>query len=468
MHFEPRLWVFTEGVRLRIAGAVLIGLLAVGLGVARLALLGWLIGQVFAGRPLADLAWPIALIALVMVLRGVAEHWRAMVAHATAARVQKKLRRAIYERVAALGPGTIGRQRSGALTLSLTDGVEQLETYFGQFLPQFLIALLTPVLVFAVVAFIDLPVAAVMLGFALLALFAPAIWHRHDVANSLGRQKAYAAFAAEFLDSVQGLATLKAFGQSRARADTLEVEARNLFRRTMWVLGTNTLARGITDSAIACGAAAALALGAWRVDAGVMTLGALLVVLMLGVEIFRPMRELRAVLHQGMVGMSAAQGIYRILDAEPIVADAPMASLSAPLAPTIAFEAVRFRYPGTRRDVHAALDFQVAAGERIGVVGSSGVGKSSIVRLLLRFYDPDAGTVRLGGHDLRHLSFAQIRAMVSVVNQDTFLFHGTIGDNIRMGRPDASVADLQAAARSANIHDFVTSLPQGYETVVGE
>jgi len=469
MHFEPRLWVFTEGVRWRIAWAVLIGLLAVGLGVTRLGLLGWLIGEVFAGRDVADLVLPITLIAIVMVLRGAFEHWRAMVAHETAARVQKKLRRAVYDQIAALGPGTVGRQRSGALTLSLTDGVEQLEVYFGQFLPQFLISLLTPILIFAAVAFIDLPVAAVMLGFALIALFAPALWHKRDVANSQGRQKAYAAFAAEFLDSIQGLATLKAFGQSKARTDRLEIEARDLFRRTMWVLGTNVLSRGITDSAIACGAAAALALGAWRVDSGAMALTSLLIILMLGVEIFRPMRELRSVLHQGMVGMSAAQGIYRILDDKPIVPDAPaLAQPTATLEPKIAFESVRFRYPGTRRTVHEALDFTAAAGERVGLVGSSGVGKSSIVRLLLRFYDPDAGTVRIGGHDLRSLPFERIRAMISVVNQDTFLFHGTIEDNIRMGRPDASHADVEAAARAANIHDFVTSLSQGYGTVVGE
>src|SRR5690349_24450694 len=172
-----------------------------------------------------------------------------MFAHETASRVQKKLRRAIYDQIAALGPGTVGQQRSGALTLSLVDGVEQLEVYFGQFLPQFLISALTPVLIFAAVAFIDLPVAAVMFGFAVVALFAPALWHRYDVGNSARRQEAYAAFAAEFLDSVQGLATLKAFGQSGARADKLERQARELFYRTMGVLGTNVLARGITDSA---------------------------------------------------------------------------------------------------------------------------------------------------------------------------------------------------------------------------
>ena len=468
MHFEPRLWVFTAGVRLRIAGAVLIGLLAVSFGVARLGLLGWLIGSVFAGKPLDELVLPILLIAGVMVLRGVFEHWRALVAHETAARVQKKLRRTIYDRIAALGPGTIARQRSGAVTLSLIDGVVQLETYFGQFLPQFLISMLTPLLIFAVIAWIDLPVALVMLGFALVALFAPAVWHKADTANSLSRQRAYASFAAEFLDSIQGLATLKAFGQSRTRAAKLEFEARELFKRTMWVLATNSLARGITDSAIACGAAVALALGAWRVEAGVMPLTGLLVILMLGVEVYRPMRELRSLLHQGMVGLSAAQGIYKLLDEQPIVADAPAATLVAPLAPTITFEGVRFAYPGTRRAIHQGLDFEVAAGERVGLVGTSGGGKSSIVRLLLRFYDPDSGAVRLGGHDLRSLSFAQIRSMISVVNQDTFLFHGTVEDNIRMGRPEASEPDVEAAARAANIHDFVTALPQGYRTIIGE
>jgi ATP-binding cassette subfamily C protein CydCD len=468
MHIEPRLLVFTKGVRWRIAAAVGIGLLSVGLGVARLGLLGWLIGQVFAGRSASDLALPIVLIAVVMLLRGAAEHWRAVVAHETAARVQKVLRRKLYDKVASLGPGTVGRQRSGGLTLSMIDGVEQLETYFGQFLPQFMIAMLSPLLIFAVVAFIDLPVALVMLGFALVALFAPALWHKFDVRNSQFRQRSYASFAAEFLDSIQGLATLKAFGQGKARADKLEVEARDLFRRTMWVLGTNSLARGITDSSIACGAAAALIYGATRVESGAMALTSLLVILMLGVEIYRPMRELRTVLHQGMVGLSAAQGIYRILDDRPAVADALPAPLDKALAPAIAFEDVRFSYPGTRRTVHDGLSFRAEAGERLGLVGPSGGGKSSIVRLLLRFYDPDRGRITLGGHDLRSLSFAQIRALISVVNQDTYLFHGTVEENIRLGKPEASHVELEESARAANIHDFILTLPQGYATVIGE
>ena len=108
------------------------------------------------------------------------------------------------------------------------------------------------------------------------------------------------------------------------------------------------------------------------------------------------------------------------------------------------------------------------AGERLGLVGPSGGGKSSIVRLLLRFYDPDHGRILLGGHDLRTLPFAEIRSLISVVNQDTFLFHGTVEENIRLGRPQATQQELEDAARAANIHDFILSLPQGYATVIGE
>ena len=263
-------------------------------------------------------------------------------------------------------------------------------------------------LIFAVVAFIDLPVAAVMLGFALVALFAPALWHKlRRQRIRCGRQKAYASFAAEFLDSIQGLATLKAFGQGKARADKLEVEARDLFRRTMWVLGTNVLARGITDSAIACGAAAALISAPRASRPARMALSALLIILMLGVEIFRPMRELRTVLHQGMVGLSAAQGIYRILDDQPArgrCAAGP--ARQGRWRPTIAFEDVRFSYPGTRRTVHDGLDFRAEAGERSAWSARRAAASRRSCACCCASTIPTRGRITLGGHDLRSLSFA--------------------------------------------------------------
>src|SRR6185369_1016670 len=179
----------------------------------------------------------------------------------------------LYDHVTTLGPAHFTRARTGDVIISMVEGIQQLETYFGQYLPQLAVAVLTPLLIFAFVAFIDLPIALVMLVAALATLVAPAIWHRHDSARSQSRSKAYSAFAAEFLDSIQGLATLKAFGQSAARARMLADRSAALFQSTMGVLMTSTLGRGITDTGIAVGAAVALGWGAYRVRAGEMELG---------------------------------------------------------------------------------------------------------------------------------------------------------------------------------------------------
>ncbi len=469
MYFNPRLWIFTAGVRGRIWGAVALGLLSSVLGIARLALLGWLLALVFAGASLGDLAAGSALVAAIVLLRGGLEYARIMVAHKTAAAVQLNLRARLYDKVVELGPAHFGLTRTGDVLVSLIDGVEHLEVYFGKYLPQLFVATVSPVLIFAFVAWLDLPVAAVFLAAALITLVAPAAFHHLDSRNSLARARAYGDFAAEFLDSIQGLATLKAFGQSKARVRLLAAKAHELFRTTMWVLATNSLSRGITDTGIAVGAAAALGLGAYRVGQGQMTLGALLIVLMLGIEVFRPLRDLRSLLHDGMLAQSAAGKILELFAQNAPVQDlaTPVPAVD-PMPATVAFEEVGFAYPGGRGETHAGLSFAVAAGERIGIVGPSGSGKSSIVRLLLRLYDPQAGRLLLGGRDLRDLSFEQIRGHLAIVNQDTYLFHGSVEENLRLGKPAATQDELEAAARAANAHDFIVALPQGYRTVVGE
>ncbi len=469
MFFDHRLWQFTRGVRLRIAATVAMGVFASLVGIGRLALLGWLLARVFAGDAFSELVVPFALVAAVMVLRGWIEHTRTMFAHRTAARVQLALRQRLYAKVVALGPAHFGLERTGAVLLSMIDGVEQLETWFGEYLPQLLVATITPLVVFAWLAFFDFPVAALMFGFAMFTLFAPWLFQRWDARSSARRSKAYRGFAAEFLDAVQGLATLKAFGQSTARGRLLAQRAHEVFRSTMWVLATNALTRGLTDTGIAVGSAAVLGYGAWRVTQGEMGLDVLLVVLMMGIEVFRPQRDLRALLHTGMLGPAAADDVFAVLDARPKVEPpaAPVA-LDGPLAPTVAFENVSFAYPGGRRAAHRGLSFRVGAGERVGFVGESGAGKSTIVRLLLRFYDPGEGVVRIGGHDLRRLRPEDVYRGVAVVNQDTYLFHGTVEDNLRFGKPDADAGEIEAAARAANAHEFISRLPQGYATVVGE
>ena len=469
MLFDIRLWQFTRGVRLRIAATVAMGLASSLVGIGRLALLGWLLARVFAGATVDDLIAPVAAVAAVMVLRGWIEHTRAMVAHRTAIRVQLALRERLYDKVVALGPAHFGLERTGAVMISMIDGVEQLETYFGQYLPQLLVAVTTPLIVFAVLAFYDLPVAGLMFAFAMFTLFAPVSFQRFEAKSSMRRSQAYRAFAAEFLDAIQGLATLKAFGQSAARGRLLAERAHEVFRSTMWVLAANAGNRGITDLGVAVGTAAVLGLGAWRVTQGQMSLEVLLVVLMMGIEVFRPQRDLRALLHNGMMGRAAADDIFAVLNARARVEPpSTPVGLDGPITPVVEFDDVSFAYPGGRRAAHRGLSFRVEAGERVGFVGESGAGKSTIVRLLLRFYDPDAGAVRIGGHDLRDLGADNVYPNVAVVNQDTYLFHGTVEDNVRFGKSDATRDEIEAAARAANAHEFITRLPDGYATVVGE
>jgi ATP-binding cassette subfamily C protein CydCD len=383
--------------------------------------------------------------------------------------VQERLRARLFAKVFELGPSWFASNRTGGVMLSMVDGVEQLQTFFGQYLPQLFISACAPIAIFAVIAWWDLPVATVMLVAAIGALVLPGLVHRQNRSSAVARQQAMKAFGEQFLDAMQGLPTLKAFGQSKAYGEILAAKARRLSQETLWVLGVSVLTRGITDVAIALGAAAALALGIYRVSNGLMELEALLIVLMAGTEIFRPLRDLRTVLHQGLVGQSAAEGVLGLLEARsnaPVPGSEPIALERA--TATIRFEAVRYAYPGRALQALDGVDFAIAAGERVGIVGPSGAGKSSIVRLLLRLYDPDAGRVCVAGKDLRALEPDTIRRHIAVVPQDAYLFHGTVEENLRLGKPQASQPELEAAARAANAHEFILALPQGYRTVIGE
>src|SRR3954452_5781382 len=218
--------------------------------------------------------------------------------------------------------------------------------------------------IFAFIAWWDVPVALVMLAAALFTLALPATVHRRTAAASRDRQAAFKAFGEEFLDAVQGLPTLQAFGQSAAYGRMLAAKARALSDSTFWVLALNVLARGFTDLGTALGAATALALGAYRVRHGEMSIEALLIVLMAGTEIFRPLRDLRTVLHQGLNGQSAAEGIRTLLNEAGSAPRAGAADLSqAGHQLGIAFEHVRFAYPGGRGAALEDVTFTVAPGE---------------------------------------------------------------------------------------------------------
>lgn len=467
MYFDSRLWKMMAGLRLRVAGAVCLGLIAMGFGVMRFVFLGRVLALAYQGAAARQVALAAAGTVACMLLRAGLDHRRVVLAQGTAGRVQSVLRARLFDRIAELGPAWFGAERTGGVMLAVIDGVEQLQTFFGAYVPQLVIAACAPVVIFAVLAWWDVPTAAVLLIAALATLALPMLVHNADKRAAIARSRAFKSFGEEFLDAVQGLPTLKAFGQSAAFAQKLAERARALSGSTFWVLALGLLTRFFTDLGTGLGAAAAIALGAWRVSHGAMSLEALLIILMAGTEIFRPLRDLRSVLHQGMIGQSAANAIHALLEARS-EAPAGGGAQVPELAASISFDKVGFAYPGRRADAHAGLSFEIRAGETVGIVGPSGAGKSTILRLLLRQHDAQAGAIRIGGHDIRSLDPDQVRGMIAIVSQDSTLFDGTIADNLRLGRHDASDAQMIAAATAANIHDFIMALPQGYATRIGE
>ena len=452
-----------------LALAVLFGLLTTVAGVSRLALSGYALALVIRGEPSDDVVLAVSAIVAAIFIRALFQYLKETTGHRAALAIQVRMRRQVYGKAIELGPGTLDQKRSGDLLVSLVEGIDQLESYFGEYLAQFVVAMVAPVGLFIFMAWLDTTTAIVYLIAAIAALFFPALFHTWTASSGGWRRSSYAELSSEFLDSVQGLATLKAFGQSGPRGEFLAEKARNVYRSTMAILAANQATTGVTWLGITTGAGVALGWGAFRVEDGSLELTTLLVVVMLGVEVFRPLRELTNLYHRGMLGAASAAAVFDLLDSEPEVKDTARAGgRLETVEPTIELRGVTFQYPTRETPALEDVSFKLEAGETAAVVGASGAGKSTLVWLALRFFDPSRGTVIIGGHDIKELPLSEVRKQIAVVTQDTYLFHGTVAYNLRFGKPDATVEELEEAARAANAFEFIRDLPQGFDTVIGE
>jgi len=196
----------------------------------------------------------------------------------------------------------------------------------------------------------------------------------------------------------------------------------------------------------------------------------LFTILLLARECFRPLHDLQTAYHQSYNSLPASREIFALLDTAPEVVEAaapvPVASIKHP--PGLRFEDISFGYAERSERALDGFSLSVAPGERVALVGRSGAGKTTIVSLLLRFFELEHGRILIGGRDIRELALTELRGLVGVVAQDTYLFHGSVRDNLLLGRADASAEQLEAAARAARAHEFICALPDGYDTVVGE
>lgn len=478
LHFVFRIHHFPSSMRRLIALArdsrtsfaitVLLGLTTGFLTIAQAWLFSKAVDAAFLGGASLSVLRPIleGMLGL-MTARGILAWGTELSARAIAARVKSALRARLLAHIEALGPAFTASGRTGALEAALVDGIEALDAYYSQYLPQLLIAALVPLSILAFVFPKDwLSGLILLLTAPLIPLFMYLIGKG---AEALTRRQydTLTRLSAHFLDSLQGLTTLKLFGRSRAHARKVE-QASNEFRDvTLSVLRVTFL------SALALELLATLSTAVVAVEIGVRLLYAkiqfqeALFLLVIAPEFYIPLRMLGLRFHAGMAGSSAARRIFEILDTPVPAAVSPLAEKTFPLG-DITFENVTYTYPESDRPALDDVSFTIPRGTHVALVGRSGAGKSTLFQILLGFLRPQSGTIRVDGCSCPHLDSALWRARLAWVSQSPYLFDATIADNIRLARPEASDEEVVAAAQAARLDDFIRSLPQGYQTVVGE
>ena len=458
-----------RAVRGRVAATSAVALAVTGANVGQALLIAHLLVAAFRGhfRPSVPL---LAGLAGLILTRAALVRLLERQATVTAGALRKDLRRRLYARLAVLGPAYGLHHRTGEVQATVLDGVDTLGAYFGRFLPLLVTAATTVVAVVAAIAVFDPVTGAVVLAAALVVPAAPVITEK--AFGQAGRRfwARFGQLSAGYLDAIQGMTTLRVFNAQRRWGDQLLDQSRDLCEDA---IGLNSLASmhiGFVALGMGAGTAGAVAVAALRVTQSDIGLVAGITIVLLARECFRPLAELSAALPRAYLAVSAATAVNDLLNAQPDVveADHPVVVDRRTLVPSLAFEEVTFSYQPDHRPALLGLSFRVDAGETVALVGRSGAGKSTVVSLLLRFFDPQSGRIRVAGHDVADIAIAQLRDLIAVSFQDTYLFHRSVADNLRLGRPEASDADLEWAARHAHAHAFIRQLPDGYATVVGE
>ena len=279
------------------------------------------------------------------------------------------------------------------------------------------------------------------------------------------RSGSLSAVAEESLANSQ---LVQAYGREQWEVDRFHGESLGAFRAEMASTRLKALFSPLIDLVEVAGALVVLAAGTWALSQDRISIGGLLAFLAYLSQLYSPVRSLSRLAGRLLSATAGAERIAELLEERPSVPERPAAASLGHASGGVRFDAVRFRYPGTSRPALDGLSFALEPGSTLALVGPSGAGKSTAAKLLLRFYDPEAGRVMVDGADVRGLSLASLRENIAVVLQETLVLDGSIRDNIAYGRPEASEAEIVRAARDADAHEFVMALPDGYDTQVGQ
>ena len=373
--------------------------------------------------------------------------------------VKKVLREKIYRKLLRLGSSYKEKAQTSEIVQISVEGVEQLETYFGAYLPQFFYAMLAPLTLFIVLGFVNVPAAAVLLVCVPLipaAIAAVQTWAKKLLSKYWGQ---YTALGDTFLENLQGLTTLKIYRADDFKNDEMNVEAEKFRKITMKVLTMQL--NSIMDLIAYGGAALGIVMSVTQYSKGNVSLAGCLLIIMLSADFFIPMRQLGSFFHIAMNGMAAGQKIFRLLDlpeAEEKKADCPKGD--------IVCRDLHFSYDNDR-EILSGVNMTFKRGAFTAIVGESGCGKSTISAILTGRNKGYGGSVSVGETELPEIREADLMENITYISHQSYLFKGTVRDNLLMGKPDASDSELWEVLERVNLADFVRN-EKGLDTGLSE
>ncbi|HET6344113.1 MAG TPA: thiol reductant ABC exporter subunit CydC, partial [Myxococcota bacterium] len=438
----------------------------IGLGVASAALASRVASAVGAGASAYGNLIPIVLgLACAMAFFAWFESW---ISHDMAYKLLGEMRIALYRKLDPLAPSYLLSRRSGDLTSIVTSDVETIESFFAHAITPLFIAVLVPGFAITALALLCWPLAIVLLPFLLAVGLSPNYIGRHTerLGNTLRKQ--LGEVNAHVTDSVQGLREVVAFSQGALRKQEIVDNSRALTGLQVRYGRQLGFQHGTIEGLQAFGGLSVLTVGAYMVAQGSLSAALLPIATMLAFTCFSPVADIARVAKELANSFGSGRRVFAIHDEKPAVSDGHAVAPGTDLAPSLRFEHVSFNYGIGEPPALIDVSFAAAPGQTVALVGRSGAGKTTAAHLLLRFWDPQDGRILIGDRDVRDLQLDDLRTRFSLVAQDIYLFNTTIRENLRLADPQATDADVEAAAKRACAHDFILALPNGYETVAGE
>jgi len=464
-----RLLTLTRDTRFALTLTILSGFLAGLLTIWQAWLLSSSINNVFLhGQSLAQVMGLLRLILVAISGRALLTWLNEISANAVAVKIKTDLRNRLFAHILKLGPAYARGQRTGELTAAAVEGIEALDAYFSQYLPQLVITTLVPISILIFVFPIDLLSGIIFLITAPLIPFFMVMIGKGAEIVTHRQYEALRLLSAHFLDSLQGLTTLKLFGQSKGQAKNIAQVSDKFRDITLGVLRITFLsALALELLATLSTAIIAVEIG-FRLLYGKMEFQPALFLLILAPEFYMPLRALGARFHAGMSGATAAKRIYEILDT-PVddtrhsIFDTRYSNIELSI---IELSNVSFTYPDETAPALENINLTIQRGQHISIVGKTGAGKSTLVNLLLGFIQPSSGSIAINQNS--RITNYELCNSIAWVPQKPYLFHDTVAANIKLGKPEAADEEVIIAAQAARLHEFIESLPQKYETVIGE